>query len=101
MSSGLCKHAEGAVSPVKIESVKNGIDNAVDAVHVDKTDHRPSSAPDFYKNTLDDIGSAQLGPQVAREAEKAQEFGQILFRSEEHTSELQSRQYLVCRLLLE
>src|SRR3712207_9133873 len=26
---------------------------------------------------------------------------QILTRSEEHTSELQSRQYLVCRLLLE
>src|SRR5258707_8778266 len=26
---------------------------------------------------------------------------QILLRSEEHTSELQSRQYLVCRLLLE
>src|SRR5438445_9288492 len=27
--------------------------------------------------------------------------GTILSRSEEHTSELQSRQYLVCRLLLE
>src|SRR3712207_8167647 len=27
--------------------------------------------------------------------------GQSRFRSEEHTSELQSRQYLVCRLLLE
>src|SRR3712207_6912554 len=27
--------------------------------------------------------------------------GEILIRSEEHTSELQSRQYLVCRLLLE
>src|SRR3712207_8821890 len=26
---------------------------------------------------------------------------QISYRSEEHTSELQSRQYLVCRLLLE
>src|SRR3712207_8322962 len=26
---------------------------------------------------------------------------QLNFRSEEHTSELQSRQYLVCRLLLE
>src|SRR3712207_7914821 len=25
----------------------------------------------------------------------------VIFRSEEHTSELQSRQYLVCRLLLE
>src|SRR3712207_8591928 len=29
-------------------------------------------------------------------------FGELVFeRSEEHTSELQSRQYLVCRLLLE
>src|SRR5438445_4378481 len=28
-------------------------------------------------------------------------YGAPLFRSEEHTSELQSRQYLVCRLLLE
>src|SRR3712207_7408433 len=28
-------------------------------------------------------------------------FGEPTFRSEEHTSELQSRQYLVCRLLLE
>src|SRR3712207_7833058 len=28
-------------------------------------------------------------------------FGVYLSRSEEHTSELQSRQYLVCRLLLE
>src|SRR5258707_10358158 len=27
--------------------------------------------------------------------------GQLRVRSEEHTSELQSRQYLVCRLLLE
>src|SRR3712207_7788335 len=28
-------------------------------------------------------------------------FTEVLSRSEEHTSELQSRQYLVCRLLLE
>src|SRR5947209_13007997 len=28
-------------------------------------------------------------------------WGLLLIRSEEHTSELQSRQYLVCRLLLE
>src|SRR3712207_7783277 len=31
----------------------------------------------------------------------ATELGSITLRSEEHTSELQSRQYLVCRLLLE
>src|SRR5258707_5641183 len=33
--------------------------------------------------------------------ERAQERKLELIRSEEHTSELQSRQYLVCRLLLE
>src|SRR3712207_8558246 len=32
---------------------------------------------------------------------EAYPFQAILYRSEEHTSELQSRQYLVCRLLLE
>src|SRR5947209_9800392 len=31
---------------------------------------------------------------------RAEEIVRILTRSEEHTSELQSRQYLVCRLLL-
>src|SRR3712207_8364626 len=35
------------------------------------------------------------------ERERAQEELRISERSEEHTSELQSRQYLVCRLLLE
>src|SRR3712207_8004256 len=38
------------------------------------------------------------------DARGARPFGEVLraaFRSEEHTSELQSRQYLVCRLLLE
>src|SRR3712207_8634035 len=38
-----------------------------------------------------------VGPSVAAAALRAGERG----RSEEHTSELQSRQYLVCRLLLE
>src|SRR3712207_7605426 len=33
--------------------------------------------------------------------EAAPEEAELLRRSEEHTSELQSRQYLVCRLLLE
>src|SRR3712207_8329474 len=32
---------------------------------------------------------------------EAQEETHVFLRSEEHTSELQSRQYLVCRLLLE
>src|SRR3712207_8392041 len=38
---------------------------------------------------------------AARDNAKAIECRGALYRSEEHTSELQSRQYLVCRLLLE
>src|SRR3712207_7250459 len=34
-------------------------------------------------------------------AEEVKKLGVKVVRSEEHTSELQSRQYLVCRLLLE
>src|SRR3712207_7411817 len=36
-----------------------------------------------------------------READPVEPVVEVLLRSEEHTSELQSRQYLVCRLLLE
>src|SRR3712207_7215453 len=38
---------------------------------------------------------------VAMPLHPVMEIAQRLLRSEEHTSELQSRQYLVCRLLLE
>src|SRR3712207_8640457 len=40
-------------------------------------------------------------PSEIREAGPASTSNGQLLRSEEHTSELQSRQYLVCRLLLE
>src|SRR3712207_7318978 len=48
-------------------------------------------------------GVQGAGPAVARPARRLEEVRRhpVLFRSEEHTSELQSRQYLVCRLLLE
>src|SRR3712207_7489209 len=36
-----------------------------------------------------------------RRARSSSSSGRVASRSEEHTSELQSRQYLVCRLLLE
>src|SRR3712207_8191620 len=39
--------------------------------------------------------------QLSKWREHPQSFGSNDQRSEEHTSELQSRQYLVCRLLLE
>src|SRR3712207_8714500 len=42
-----------------------------------------------------------LNEVTVADAEEADAGAHELFRSEEHTSELQSRQYLVCRLLLE
>src|SRR3712207_8162976 len=48
--------------------------------------------PAFTSGYRDDVGRFARMPIVAAPARH---------RSEEHTSELQSRQYLVCRLLLE
>src|SRR3712207_6947572 len=45
--------------------------------------------------------SEKTPPSATRMAVTATERDSGLKRSEEHTSELQSRQYLVCRLLLE
>src|SRR3712207_8873731 len=39
--------------------------------------------------------------EVRLAAKVVDQTGKVIWRSEEHTSELQSRQYLVCRLLLE
>src|SRR3712207_7124966 len=50
--------------------------------------------PISHRARAEDGDAAHLWGRVRRR-------GLILLRSEEHTSELQSRQYLVCRLLLE
>src|SRR3712207_8050322 len=47
------------------------------------------------------LGLAELGGARARQARGVPRALDAGHRSEEHTSELQSRQYLVCRLLLE
>src|SRR3712207_8664054 len=45
--------------------------------------------------------SRSIGLYEAAGTDAAGALALVLLRSEEHTSELQSRQYLVCRLLLE
>src|SRR3712207_7158355 len=59
--------------------------------------------PDGSVEETEEEIPATEAPAAAREAiHKAVGKGQLRkIRSEEHTSELQSRQYLVCRLLLE
>src|SRR3712207_7857241 len=54
--------------------------------------------PQQHAEQRDDHSGAQQPELLTRHRED--EVG-LLLRSEEHTSELQSRQYLVCRLLLE
>src|SRR3712207_7144639 len=53
---------------------------------------RRQNCPDVYESS-----PSSCRPPTARPGQSMHERG----RSEEHTSELQSRQYLVCRLLLE
>src|SRR5258707_11305775 len=63
---------------------------------------------DYAQSQLGDVVFVEL-PKVGRSLKKAEAAAVVEsvkaasdeHRSEEHTSELQSRQYLVCRLLLE
>src|SRR3712207_7088326 len=50
----------------------------------------------YYRSTWNDVGIAHI-----TDIHVARRIDYFRGRSEEHTSELQSRQYLVCRLLLE
>src|SRR5690625_5404075 len=67
-----------------------------------------SSHPDIFlagadlKNIMQQDGENSEEDPIASAAMKMQDcFNQFYLRSEEHTSELQSRGHLVCRLLLE
>src|SRR3712207_7784310 len=76
----------GAASPYDLSSL---VVERADAPVVDELRHQQEAAPTLgvVVPGLDDREGGALVPD--------------LDRSEEHTSELQSRQYLVCRLLLE
>src|SRR5258707_5672934 len=65
-----------------------------------RSEHHHRSCMERPTNGTLRIGAWCINPksgQISRDGETAR----VEVRSEEHTSELQSRQYLVCRLLLE
>ena len=84
MSSCLCKKAEGAGFPFEVESVEDRIDDSVHARYVDKAHHGPGAASHFDKAALDDVGGAQLSPQMAGQAEEAQQLRQIALQLPHH-----------------
>src|SRR5690554_7331827 len=62
--------------------------------------HNMAPEPGLSNNTLRQIVRVSLGGDSIR-LRFSNEFSNEAVRSEEHTSELQSRPHLVCRLLLE
>src|SRR3712207_7165698 len=61
----------------------------------------PDRAVDAEPPRLERVVRRAAGDRLAAQAAGPVAVGHVPGRSEEHTSELQSRQYLVCRLLLE
>src|SRR3712207_8859951 len=63
---------------------------------------RPDCSVEVVETTVIERSCAPAGGTLARNRPRIHQREIYVFtRSEEHTSELQSRQYLVCRLLLE
>ena len=60
----MCKYLECEVFPFQVESLEDGVDDAVHAVHVDKADHGLGSAPHFDEAALDEVGGPQFPPQM-------------------------------------
>src|SRR3712207_7670037 len=96
--------------PQTVESISHARAAGVPfIIAINKID-RPNANPDRIRQQLtehDVLVSGWGGDVETVEVSALQGLGLddllelILLRSEEHTSELQSRQYLVCRLLLE
>src|SRR3990170_3199008 len=84
MSSCLCKQLEGAVFPLWIHPVKDREYDAIHTLHVDKANHRSSAATNLHETALDDVGGAQLSPQMSRELEERQQLRQVSLQLPHH-----------------
>src|SRR5439155_8107812 len=78
-----------------VNEVRHALGRGADATQVAPTFLVEPGGVVFLERLAEAVDAAERGPQVVRHR-----IGEGL-RSEEHTSELQSRGHLVCRLLLE
>src|ERR1700693_5955252 len=88
MSSRLCKYGEGAGFPLQVESLEDGVEDAVDAGYVHETDHGPGATAHFHEAALDYVGGAQLLAQVRGESEHRKQFRQIALQLAHHRTVL-------------
>src|SRR5271157_5788419 len=77
MSSCLCKYGEGAGFPFQIESLENGVDDAIHALDIHKAHHGPGTPSYFHEAALDHIGGPELAPQVPGKSEEGKQLRQI------------------------
>ncbi len=52
--------------------------------HINEADHGPGAASDFDETAFDDVGGAQLAPEVFGKHEEGQQFGQIALQLFHH-----------------
>src|SRR3712207_8113130 len=83
----------GGMSSCKVDKLPEG----------NKLEREWVSVEDFslFRNTLYVAVRSSESPSLLEVGDYQSDLFNVSTRSEEHTSELQSRQYLVCRLLLE
>src|SRR3712207_8012111 len=90
---------ELAAKGVKVISLASGEPDFPTPPHAIEAAYRAAREGDTKYPPQD--GTRALKEAVQRKFKRDNNLDYALDRSEEHTSELQSRQYLVCRLLLE
>src|SRR5690606_39364703 len=94
---------ERAYKAAEIKKLKETCERADDAPPVIKKIHKPGTAPDPLRGLFEVVIGGKRRVVEYEPDKELRDSEQIPFleRSEEHTSELQSRENLVCRLLLE
>jgi hypothetical protein len=71
--------------------MEDGIDDAIDTLHVHEANHWSRAPPDFHEATFDNIRRSQLPPQVFRKAEERQQVRQIFLELSAQTVSKLSR----------
>jgi pimeloyl-ACP methyl ester carboxylesterase len=69
MSSCLCKLVEGAGFPFQVESLEDGVDDSVYTFYIHKAHHGTGASSYFHEAAFDDVGGAQLLPEMAWKSE--------------------------------